>query len=389
LTSLNRPIIFLDTHAFTETILTMAENILGLLFVTSSSRGRHVFRYPSDALSPDKRLTEPIYPSTTYTATDTAVQASKRRVNLEHQDRKSSTASLRRFGKAWGDESSEGTGGGRSLHRQELGIPGRKLEYGSDAYGEEEDTDSSLSDDSENEYAWMKKGSKDSAQSNGGPAFHASRRGSVVTEKILLDSPPKKQGPDRFIESEYNTAHGYPLDSLSDMLTPPRSAGNRKFEICVNEIVYLGHPVYNSPNGNWIYPPDLEEDGDVRSTARGRRAREGASLLGTVVEGKEVSSPESHGSPLKERHPKKAETEDGPPTLNMFHLVLVLDKPDPQSGAQVGEGPAPLTLFDELYREIAFKWSAAAFALQVKDGYIAKEAWEIARMRERAINDGE
>lgn len=365
----------------------MAENILGLLFVTSSPRGRHVFRYPSNPLRPDKRLNEPIYESATYTATDTAVAAPRRNVLFDSQDRRSSTASLRRYGRAWGDGSSEGTRAGTSF------VAPKTLEYGSkesEEYAEEEDTDDILSEDSELDYPGMKKGlSKASGDSNGGPQVNASRRGSVVTEKILPDSPPRTNGRDRFIESEYNSALGYPLDFLSDMLTPPRSAGNRKFETCVDEVVFLGHPVYNSPDGKWVFPPDLEEDGDVHATARGRRTREGGSHLGTVVEGKEISPPEGCGPLVQEPHQMTSTADDDPPTLNMFHLVLILDKPDPKPGAQLDETSAPLTLLDEVYREIAFKWTAAAFALQVQDGYVAREAREMARMREKAINEGE
>jgi len=46
-------------------------------------------------------------------------------------------------------------------------------------------------------------------------------------------------------------------------------------------------------------------------------------------------------------------------------------------------------MFDEVYREIAFKWTAAAYAMQVKENFIARETWEMARIRERCINEGE
>jgi len=376
----------------------MAENILGLLFVTGSSSGRQVFRYPPDPKSPRKRLTQPIYPSDTYTATDTAVQPSKRKV-LFNQDGKSSSGSLRRFGKGWGEGSSEGHGTGSGSFAIErggglgVGTPARLLEYGSETYGEEdEELDSDLSEDSDLEYNWMNKSpTKETVTMNGGP-INSSRRGSIVTEKIGPGSPTQERGVDRFIESQYNSALNYPLDFLSDMLSPPRSAGNRKFEICVDELIFMGHPVFNNADGKWAYPADPDEDGNIRSTTRGRRTRREASHLGTVIEGKEVSSPESVGQggmePLSSLS-KKSDSEGGPPTVDMFHLVLILDKPDPKPGAQLNEGVAELSPFDEVYREIAFKWTAAAFALQVRDGYIAREAGEMAKAREKAVNEGE
>ena len=142
----------------------------------------------------------------------------------------------------------------------------------------------------------------------------------------------------------------------------------------------------------------------MRPTARGRR-REGPlqNHLGTVVEGKEVPSPETNASASpggvdkgnvangdgKNTQSGSDKEEDGPPTLNMFNLVLILDKPDPEVSHDTAEGFSRHTLFDEVYREIVFKWTAAAFSLQVQDNYIAKEAWEMAKLRDKGINESE
>ncbi len=366
----------------------MAENILGLLFVTSSSRGRHVFRYPPDPKSPHTWLTQPIYSSDTYTATDTAVQRPKRKVFFDETDAKSSTASLRRMGRPWGDGSSVGTPAGGGGIAMSSGMPGRLLDYGSDTFGEEDGSDSDLSEDDYLDQARTNQSSSKDGGTTKETTAPSSPRVSLSVNKAETTAPAQDRGPDRFIESQYNSALNYSLDFLSDMLTPPRSAGNRKFEICVDELVFVGHPVFNNPDGKWGYPADPGEDVDTRVTGRGRRMREGGNPLAPVEEGKESTSPENH-EPVPDTQQKKSDSVDRPPMLNMFHLVLILDKPDPKPWAQVNDGPPPLTPFDEVYREIAFKWTAVAFALQVQDGYIAREAWGMAKTREKAINDSE
>ena len=298
-----------------------------------------------------------------------------------------------RLGKTGEAGASNGDLGQSNSGRQRgegLGAPERLLDYGSDAFEEEDASDSSLSEDSDLEYNWMNKSSsKDRGPTTGfvGP-FESSRRGSIVMERASPDSLAQERGRNRFIESQYNSALNYPLDFLSDMLTPQRSAGNCKFEICVDELIFVGHPVFNNPDGKWEYPADPDEDGSVGPTARGRRARKEPSNLGTVKEGEEASSSESDDSGEPEPQLMQSEGDDDPPMLNMFQLVLILDKADPKYGAQLRDGLATMTPFDEVHREIVFKWTAAALALQVQDGYIAREAGEMAKMREKAINDG-
>ena len=263
-----------------------------------------------------------------------------------------------------------------------------------------------------------RRGSKDmkgSVVGLGVDGFDGSRRGSVATTldsmRLTEDDEKKKKtddGVDKFIESQYQYSLGYPLDFLSDMLTPPKSACNRKFEISVDELVFVGHPVTCGPDGKWSYP-ETEEDNDVRPTARGRRARDlpGPSHLGTVIEHGE-SSPDSikladgakgNGNGANARATdrqeqpttSRASSDDGPPSLNMFHLVVILDKPDPKSGDQwenhnQGAAADPI---DEVYREIAFKWAAAAFDLQVRENYIAKQSYEISRTKDKCQNESE
>jgi hypothetical protein len=226
--------------------------------------------------------------------------------------------------------------------------------------------------------------------------FDPSRRSSLALADATKDTPSRHvaSAEEEYFERQYDTALAYSLDFLGDMLTPPRSACNRKFEIIVDELVFIGHPITNGPDGNWRFPEENDDD-NVRHSARARRRgrddRDRSSQSGpngnlrTVTEAKETTSPETKQEEPSARTP--SEEKDGPPNLNMFHLVIVLDRPDP-TGNGLEHDTSVNNVSDEIYREIAFKWTAAAFALQVKDNWIAKHSWDIVKLKEQCFNEG-
>lgn len=452
----------------------MAENILGILFVTSTSQGRSVFRYPPDPLSPYPRLSQPIYPSSTYTARDNVFgDVSRRRLfpdeasasasNANTGPRKSSATSgggassvtrSTRLGRSFG--ASTASDGGSGNNRYLGGSRGDLPDWGR---AEEDEDDGDRSD-----------GSGDSGEGMYymGGAIRVPLSGKRIEEEVinaqngfsqtdalrintLSNSRPKgvvqermspKNGTgdsralpnvnnsapgvqvhgapgvkyDASIESQYSFALGYSLDFLSDMLTPSRAACNRKFELCVDELVFIGHPVTIGADGTWGFPKDRAQSESSVPPRKGtdergrRRDAVGHSHLRTVVEGSgsEGASPTDTAprNPLEISPDGRKRTEtstastaksksggvdddDDCPVLNMFHMVIIVDKPDPRTAASGGtDHIAPSEGFMEIYREIAFKWTAAAYALQVKDNWVARESWEMAKARERSMAEG-
>jgi len=422
----------------------MSDNILGLLLVTSSSRGRNVFRYPPDPTSPLARLSQPIYPVDLFTADYISTPDPAPKYLLRNRsgfggwDDPSSSGFTNRSKKSNGSlappydsyrdrrspsiRSPLGSMKDKNKELQRLA----ELELGKRGEnGEASDSDSQVSQDSDDEVNDTSTSPGDSRISRmaGGKELMPSSEGANKDEgtvtfaaKARRSSSAKRRRASRsgdgeaseedlkdgFDETQYHNSLNYSLDFLSDMLAPSRTACNRKFEICVDELVFVGHPVTSGPDGKWAYPSTEEEEADVRSTARGRRPRShGPSHLGTVVEHGE-SSPDP--DPASEYPPKPSSnvnrddddstsrprtdgSDDTPPELNMFHLVIILDKPDPKIGSTI-ESVSPMNLFDEVYKEIAFKWTAAAFELQVRDNYIAREAHEMAKIKDKCMAEG-
>lgn len=417
----------------------MAENILGLLLVTSSSRGRHVFRYPPDPASPNVRLAQPIYPSATFTATEADVEYKHPRaggVGMRRRpfDDRSSNASIRRslFG-----PSTRGSSKNERDRKGKKKADDLRARYmnplaeanGSDYEDEDSEQDDSSSDERSDFEVMWKPGTTNGAndatgtglakvahrQTNGEDDPRASgvrnldpslidlsRRGSSSTTTATVTGADRnndhadKDAKKLAIESQYNYALGWPLEVLADMLTPPRSACNRRFELCVGNVVFLGHPVCATPDGKWEAPPD-EDELEERAPSRGRRMRDqGGTMtnLDTVDEGIEaytsaITKFASIESETK-RSSQSNHKDDDVPNLTMFHLVLIIDKPDPKPGTESHDEHHSQTMgiYDEIYREIAFKWTAAAYNLQCESNLVAREAWMIVKYKEKCLNEG-
>lgn len=440
----------------------MAENILGILFVTSTSRGRNVFRYPPDPLSPYPRLSQPIYPSSTFTARDNIFgDVSRRRLfpdsTTATDPRKSSAASLPSSGKRLARAFGESSDGGSNARERYTGSRTYLPDW-VEEQEEEEDELGSGTDDSDEGFYYM--GSNrvplsgkrieeeimnarikddDLAPRKADPT----KTNTLSNAKAISDEKGRDNSPklvdagrknaaavagqphahgvgaqatkyDASIESQYSYALGYSLDFLSDMLTPPRAACNRKFELCVDELVFIGHPVTIGSDGTWDLPKESAENGTSRRGTAGeegerrgrRREAVGHSHLRTVVEGSgSEGTPEvEKRNPLDSSHTtgqrtetsnhstvigKAGKEEDECPSLDMFHMVLIIDKPDPKTAPSGGaDHIAPSEGYDEVYREICFKWTAAAFALQARDNWVARESWEMAKAREKSMAEG-
>lgn len=427
----------------------MAENILGLLLVTSSAQDRYVFRYPPDPTSPEVRLSQPVYSRATYTAKDTTVDTRPthrlfpRGMHADgsrtsgsrggggltvppYSSAASSRPGLRSTRHLEGSDNSSAAmpASGSSLHSHltQVGSSGNS------------GTDDSSSDDSDEDdrifeggggyvprrYSSEAESIRPNAPRGLSEILEGPRRSSLVESEATQRPGGAKKGKENgaFIEAQYNYALGYSLDFLADLLTPPRAACNRKFEVSVDELVFIGHPVSCNPDGRWAYPAEesSDEEDEPRRVSRGRRMNDTPgprdASLRTVAEAPEspvssrllsdsnhslframsrnsvaasmsASGTEGSGTETPSR-PNGKKLEDDKPVLQMFHLALILDKPDPQPDSDV----TPNDTYKTVYQEIAFKWTAAAFALQVRDNWIATQARQITRIREKAISEG-
>jgi hypothetical protein len=134
---------------------------------------------------------------------------------------------------------------------------------------------------------------------------------------------------------------------------------HQKFELMVDDLAFVGHPVCVDGEGKWKFKSE--------DTTRGRE------LKGSPTPLKE----ESDASSVTELEP-----EDG--WLQFFHLVFVCDLPDPSSSASGNL----FKYFDIIYEQVVFLTTAILFQEQVLNKFVEKECDKLSALKDQALFEG-
>ncbi|ETS62076.1 hypothetical protein PaG_03634 [Moesziomyces aphidis] len=214
-------------------------------------------------------------------------------------------------------------------------------------------------------------------------------------------SPEEKARREEKAAMAYKTYLGYDIEILASILNPRPELAHQKFELIVDDLAFLGHPVAASKAGTWGEPdnhdghPGATDSDDAHAAAPSQRR--GRSGLRKEIRPYDV--PDGH-TPAKEHdadsakkgksEPKTSDTEapasKAAAPLTQFHLVLVLDRPDPSTAMSGMDLSSWLQLF---YDNIVFKMTAALFAEQSKSDYVGRETEKLLALRERCMDDGQ
>ena len=217
-------------------------------------------------------------------------------------------------------------------------------------------------------------------------------------------SPEKSDGP-RGVNAklQWNDLFGYQSSVLAKLLLPAASNHKKRFEVGLNEIVFLGRPVFARPDGTWKKPRKLRRSSS-KSVLTAERVKDvqrqnqitqvethdcmvkdsGTSGLDTGIE----SQSDSHRD--EEASKKEEAVEDSEPveqirdtkgnrtnksdtlapikakqkSLAMFHVVFVLRPPALEYHLRV----------KEMYDNFTKKLSKAMKLEQTRSAYVAREA---------------
>ena len=204
------------------------------------------------------------------------------------------------------------------------------------------------------------------------------------------------------VKLQWNDLFGYQSNVLAKILLPAMSAHKKRFEVGLNDMVFLGRPIFGRPDGTWKKPRKLrrsssksnvtaEKVKDVQEQNRGPKLQtfdytnkdSGTSGLDTGTE----SQPDSHrdeeilkeqaveeGEPVEQTMDTKSNrtsksdmlpsTKTKQKTLAMFHVVFVLRPPALEYHLRV----------KEMYDNITRKFSKAMKWEQTRSAYVAREA---------------
>jgi hypothetical protein len=166
---------------------------------------------------------------------------------------------------------------------------------------------------------------------------------------------------------EFDEVLSFTSNQLGRMLTPSkRSLYHQKFELVVDDLVFIGHPVCKDEEGAWKMKADTSTPSEIE---RGRDSR--PKLVVAKANGHQVEEESALGTSKLS-------------LLDSFHLVLVLDHPDPSSTASGNLSK----YFDQIYEHISLPVTTMFLQEQVGSNLVEDECDVLARLVEEYILEG-
>jgi len=194
--------------------------------------------------------------------------------------------------------------------------------------------------------------------------------GGVPAPSDIEDGASTKKSTGRY---GAGTVLGFKPEFLAGLLAPKKWAAGR-FEMTVDDMVFLGAPVYVRPDGTW------RKRKKRRRWRNGLRGGEGEVERGAEGEGEEDADDEAEDGAGKGKL-ENAEGGDGMQEnggMSMFHVVFVLNPPELEYKFRT----------DELFDYVVKRFSRALKYEQAKDGYVWREAEKISRLKEQVPQKG-
>ena len=174
---------------------------------------------------------------------------------------------------------------------------------------------------------------------------------------------------------EYDEVFGYSSEFLAGILCPHRSMCHQKFELVVDDLAFIGHPVCADRGGIWKFKTDKPKAGSRGRESRNRQTSQ------------PDSAPRRTSSPSRSQSAEKGQTP--PPNnstwLQNFHLVMVLDLPNPSSFAAGNVQK----YFDVIYEQAAFTVAAVLFQEQVLSNFVERECDRLGSLKDDCMKKGE
>lgn len=176
-------------------------------------------------------------------------------------------------------------------------------------------------------------------------------------------------------QSRATTILGLDEDGLVSLLAPDRTWNKRKFELSINDLTFIGRPIFAKQSGSW------------RRTPCSRQAKQQSTSSEAEAE---VGSERDPEASTEDDTAKSASDEDAPPAtkkteqntkseLVMFHIVFVMNPPPLDHTHRV----------KEMYDNVVKKFSRALKWVQARHDYVRLEAKNISTKRQQLLTKSE
>lgn len=225
---------------------------------------------------------------------------------------------------------------------------------------------------------------------------------------------PEATGP------PWETVFGLKTSFLASLLAPKASMCRTKFELTIDDLVFLGYPVNIRPDGTWKKQKKRRRNRAMKSNASELTASIHGQFNGDGYEGggnkkkqhddeeeeeeegegeeEGEENEECEGNEDEEAAGNEADDEDEPGEdqksdgagedkdewedgmgMSMFHVVFVMNPPQLEYHTRV----------QEMYTCVVKKFARALRLEQARTDYVRREMELILKMKEKAIHDGE
>jgi hypothetical protein len=197
----------------------------------------------------------------------------------------------------------------------------------------------------------------------------------------------------------WKTVLGFDTLFLSELLVPSRYLCNKRFELTVDDMVFLGCPVHVLPDGYWVKKKREKPHHKDASSSRSKRK----SRVGNTVAQEDDADDEFEASMydqdgvdgdalqqdnyVEDEHMEKEddvsaaagqEYDDPKSDMRMFHVVFVLNPPVIEYSFRI----------EEMYHHIISKFVGSLRHEQAKSNYVWNEVSKIMQVRDRASQEG-
>lgn len=224
-------------------------------------------------------------------------------------------------------------------------------------------------------------------------------------EPVSRHGPRSRDGPGRNgkatnnarVVSEPETVLGHSIETLEKLLSPGRWCDQKKFEICVNGVTFLGHPVYALNDGEWTEKlPDNSESTAAKLKRPGLKNNQRYGDYHMYLDpGSLASTPPAAISAIKAEHdfthiPESLDSQQGglaasmesgstgsaavSEQTTMFHVVFAMHSQHADHQRDVRA----------VYDNIAKTFSRALHYCQKQSNYVTNESRRLLALRAKA-----
>ena len=195
----------------------------------------------------------------------------------------------------------------------------------------------------------------------------------------------------------YRKLLGYSAEFLAGLLCPNQPLCHQKFELIVDDLAFIGHPVCAEKGATWKFKTPRTDKHSTKppfSSRRGRGPRKSSASKTAPISAPmtpllDVDPPtpvaDDEGSSNSDSSDPTTAPNSPSSWLQTFHFVLVLDLPDPSSSASGNVSK----YFDIIYEHIAFTVTAVLYQEQVLSNYVEQESDLLINLKDQYASRGE